>query len=179
MLSREILADFDQFLVERGLVLDAVIVGGTALVLLGIISRATKDVDVLYPNLSPDVIGAAREFARQRRATGETLVDDWLNNGPHAIIPDLPPDWMQRVNPVYEGQALTIAVPDRPELLATKLFALCDRGTDLADCLALDPSAAELATVLPWLVSRDAHVGWPAHVRETIADLAGRLAHGN
>jgi len=179
MQSREILADFDQFLVERGLVLDAVVVGGTALVLLGIISRATKDVDVLYPNLSPDVIGAAREFARQRRATGETLVDDWLNNGPHAIIPDLPPDWMQRVNPVYQGQALTIAVPDRPELLATKLFALCDRGTDLADCLALDPSAAELATVLPWLVSRDAHVGWPAHVRETIADLAGRLGHGN
>ncbi len=179
MLPREILADFDQFLVERGLVLDAIIVGGTALVLLGIISRATKDVDVLYPNLSPDVIGAAREFARQRRATGETLVDEWLNNGPHAIIPDLPPDWMQRVNPVYQGQALTIAVPDRPELLATKLFALCDRGMDLADCLALDPSEAELATVLPWLVSRDAHVGWPAHVRETIADLAGRLGHGN
>lgn len=43
MLSREILADFDQFLVERGLVLDAVIVGGTALVLLGIINGSRLD----------------------------------------------------------------------------------------------------------------------------------------
>ena len=103
MLPRDIVADFDRFLLERGLALDAVVVGGTALVLLGIISRATKDVDVLYPNLSPDVIGAALEFALQRRATGETLVDDWLNNGPHAISRDLPPDWMQRVTPVYQG----------------------------------------------------------------------------
>jgi hypothetical protein len=34
MLPSENLADFVQFLVERGLVLEAVIVGGTALVLL-------------------------------------------------------------------------------------------------------------------------------------------------
>ncbi len=86
---------------------------------------------------------------------------------------------MQRVTPVYQGQALTIAVPDRPELLATKLFALCDRGTDLADCLNLGPSEVELATVLPWLICRDAHPEWTVHVCETNAELGRRCGHGN
>ena len=179
MMPRETLDAFDRFLVERSLAFDGVIVGGTALVLLGITSRATKDVDVLCPRISPDVIDAASEFAQQRRAIGETLADDWLNNGPWPLIPDLPPNWMQRVNPVFQGSALTLAVPDRPELLATKLYALCDRGTDLADCLALNPSAVELAAALPWLASRDEHPDWPAHVTETVTDLGRRLGHGH
>ncbi|MCX5985977.1 MAG: hypothetical protein NTX54_05625 [Chloroflexi bacterium] len=127
----------------------------------------------------PDVIDEAHEFARSRRATGETLGIDWLNNGPLAIIPDLPPDWMQGVNPVFQGQALTREVPDRPELLATKLPALCDRGTDLADCLVLGPSELEVATVLPWLMSRDAHHDLSGHVFYIITDIGSNYGHGN
>jgi len=59
-----------------------------------------------------------------------------------------------------------------------KLFALCDRGIDLGDCLALRPTAAELAEAVPWLEVQDLHVEWPTHVHNTLVDLARRLGHG-
>jgi hypothetical protein len=57
------------------------------------------------------------------------------------------------------------------------LWALCDRGLDLADCVALAPTADELAGILPWLEQQDANPDWPAHVRATLADVARRLGH--
>ena len=66
----------------------------------------------------------------------------------------------------------------RADLLKTKLFALCDRGTDLSDCVALAPTAAELADAMIWLAEQDTNPGWPAHVKATIADLTQRLFHG-
>lgn len=70
------------------------------------------------------------------------------------------------------------AAPASRDLLASKLFALCDRGIDLGDCLALAPTAAELATAQPWLEYQDANPDWPGHTRNVIADLARRLRHG-
>jgi N-acetylglucosamine-6-phosphate deacetylase len=65
----------------------------------------------------------------------------------------------------------------RADLLKTKLFALCDRGTDLSDCVALAPTAAELDEAVLWLAEQDANPG-PAHVNATSADLTRRLGHG-
>jgi hypothetical protein len=64
--------------------------------------------------------------------------------------------------------------------LKSKLFALCDRGLDLPDCLALAlaPTPAELAEAAAWLEPQDLNPHWPAHVRTTLADLARRLGHG-
>jgi hypothetical protein len=64
------------------------------------------------------------------------------------------------------------------DLLRSKLFALCDRGFDLGDCLALAPTAGELGAILPWLEQQDGNPDWPAHVRATLADLGGKLGHG-
>jgi hypothetical protein len=66
----------------------------------------------------------------------------------------------------------------RADLLKTKLFALCDRGTDLPDCVAMAPTATELAESLPWVASQDANPDRPAHVEATINDLKKRLGHG-
>ena len=49
MRPRETLLAFDAFLEDRGLRLDAVVVGGAALNLLGVIFRPTKDCDIMYP----------------------------------------------------------------------------------------------------------------------------------
>jgi hypothetical protein len=62
--------------------------------------------------------------------------------------------------------------------LKTKLFALCDRGTDLGDCLALAPSADELDEAEPWVKEQDANPLWLDHVRATLDDLRRRLGHG-
>ncbi|CAN5912349.1 hypothetical protein BH11MYX2_BH11MYX2_01270 [soil metagenome] len=47
----------------------------------------------------------------------------------------------------------------RPDLIKSKLFALCDRGTDWSDCIALAPSREELTEALPWLEIQDASGG--------------------
>jgi len=62
---------------------------------------------------------------------------------------------------------------------ALKLFALCDRGMDLADCIALKPSEDELAAIMPWLQQQDANPDWPNHVQTTVDDLWQRLNHGS
>ena len=169
---------FDAFLARRTLTLDAVIVGGTALGLLGIVSRPTRDCDVLHPLIPLEVRQAAEDFAGEFRRAGEVLADDWLNNGPSSLVRDLPVGWEDRLRIAYRGKAVTLRTLSRLDLLRTKVFALCDRAIDLPDCLALRPTEAELEELRPWLEERDANPDWPAHARETLADLSRRLRHG-
>ena len=56
-------------------------------------------------------------------------------------------------------------------MLRSKLFALCDRGIDLADCIALAPTIGELAALRPWLDRQDGNPDWPAHVGEVLSDV--------
>lgn len=90
----------------------------------------------------------------------------------------LPEGWRLRVRPAFAGEALTLTTLGRADLLKTKLFALCDRGTDLADCIALAPTMQELEEAEPWLARQDMNPLWPDHVRSTLADLGERLGHG-
>jgi len=178
MNPRDTLEAFDRFLAARGLRLDAVVIGGAALNLLGVIERATKDCDVLYPRITAEQASAARSFAVEVRARGGSLEDDWLNNGPESLTTLLPPGWEHRLQPLFAGAVIELRSLGHDDLLRTKLFALCDRGFDLADCVALAPTAGELHAILSWLEEQDAHPGWPEHVRATIADLGRRLGHG-
>jgi len=160
------------------LALEAVVVGGAALGLLGVSDRQTRDVDVLHPDLPGDVVAAATAFAASERARGNHLADDWLNNGPAQLKDVLTDGWEQRLQPAFSGTALTLTALGRVDLLNTKLFALCDRGTDLPDCVALAPTAQELADAQPWVALQDANPRWPDHVRRTLDDLGERLGHG-
>lgn len=178
MLPRQTIEAFDAHLAELDLRLEAVVIGGSALALLGVTSRQTQDVDILAPHLSSAITGAAREFARVQRRRGIELVDDWLNNGPMQLCEVLPAGWQEKLQLVFDGRALVLSTLGRPDLLKAKLFALCDRGTDLPDCVALAPSAEELGEALPWLAAQDANADWPRHVRATLGDLSRRLGHG-
>ena len=64
---------FDAWLADADLRLDAVVVGGSALALLGISDRQTRDVDVLHPELPEDIARAARAFALHLRGEGVDL----------------------------------------------------------------------------------------------------------
>ena len=67
---RETIAGFDLFLFGRDLSLEAVVIGGAALNLLGVVSRRTKDCDVLDPELPSPVIQTAHDYARDVRKKG-------------------------------------------------------------------------------------------------------------
>lgn len=178
MLPRPTIEAFDAYLAERGLRLEAIIVGGSALALLGVTDRHTRDVDILHPELPLAIVQAARGFAEQSRRDGVPLADDWLNNGPIQLGDVLPAAWRLRVQPAFVGRALMLTALGRADLLKTKLFALCDRGTDLGDCVALAPAADELDDAEPWVAKQDANPQWPEHVRATLDDLRRRLGHG-
>jgi hypothetical protein len=173
----EIVARFDRFLAERGHRFEGVVIGGAALALLHVITRETKDCDVLHPKLPDELRALSVTFARELRSSGENLVDDWFNNGPATLCDVLPKDWKTHLQPLYKGKALQLFCLGRLDLLRSKFFALCDRGTDLPDCLALAPTLAELHEILPWVKDQDGNPGWPDHVVDVVSDFAKRLGY--
>jgi len=169
---------FDDYLAKQHLSFEAVVIGGAALALLGIIGRETRDFDIIEPLLPEAVAEASRSFAAERSGKGEVLRRDWLNNGPALLARLLPSGWRTRLQLAFKGRAITLWSPGRPDFLLTKLFALCDRGLDLSDCVAMAPTAAELAAAADWVVLQDMNPEWPAHVQATLRDLGRRCGHG-
>lgn len=177
MKPKETIAGFDAFLAERSLSFEAVVIGGAALGLLGVVSRQTRDCDILHPELPKAIQDAAKEFAKIRANEGDMLADDWLNNGPSSLTDVLPDGWKDRLQVAYQGRAIVLHCLGRIDLLRSKLFALCDRGIDIQDCVALAPTSAELEEIRPWLEDQDTNPDWPAHTRAVVDDLQRRLGH--
>ena len=90
----------------------------------------------------------------------------------------LPSGWEARLQLAFEGKALVLRCLGRDDLLRSKLFALCDRGIDLDDCIAPRPTREELTGLVAWVETQDLNPEWPTHVRRTLADLTRRLGHG-
>ncbi|HLO66201.1 MAG TPA: DUF6036 family nucleotidyltransferase [Holophaga sp.] len=178
MKPAQTILQFDAFLAHRGIRFEAIVTGGAALALLGIVQRETRDCDVIEPGLPESVLAASRAFAVAVREQGGVLQEDWLNNGPASLAAMLPDGWRARLQPIFQGSALRLWSLGRPELLLAKLWALCDRGLDLPDCMALAPSPEELQKAMPWIATQDLNPDWPAHVKATLQDLARRLGHG-
>ena len=128
-------------------------------------------------NTSPEEGAPLRGVAREVRAAGGALGHEWLNNDPSSLAPLLPARWELRLQEAFRGEVLVLRALHRSDLLKSKLFALCDRGLDLADCLAMAPTLAELAEATAWLEPQDLNPLWPAHVRATLDDLVRRLGH--
>ena len=175
--THDIIASFDRYLEARGFHFDGVVIGGAALNLLGVVSRLTKDCDILFPEIPEVIAKASQSFAREVRRNGGDLGDEWLNNGPASLQTQLPPGWKNRLQTAFSGRAIHLRTLAREDLLCAKLFALCDRGIDLLDCVALAPDQAELDKIVSWLEQQDANPQWPSHVRVTITNLAKRLGY--
>jgi hypothetical protein len=78
-------------LAAAGAAFDVVVVGGSALLVLGLASRATKDVDVLAVRtgdafVSADPLPPALVEASGRVARDFGLPVDWLNSGPAGLM---------------------------------------------------------------------------------------------
>ena len=172
---KDIIELFDSYLAERSLRFEAVIIGGAALIAMGVINRRTKDIDCIAPVIPDEIKQAAQSF----RSDNPTLHlwENWLNNGPISLTDDLPEGWRKRVVFLFEGKAIILQTLGRSDLLLTKLFALCDRQQDLDDCIALSPTAQELEQCLGWLYERDGNPYWPDNVRLSLKKLAKELGY--
>ncbi len=172
-----IIPQFDQYLKHRNLSFEGIVIGGAALALLGVISRETQDCDIIDPVIPHEILEAAKDFGQQLKIEETSLKENWLNNGPTTLVPQLPKYWKARLVPLFQGEALILWSLGRMDLLSTKLLAFCDRGQDLGDCMAMKPSLEELQQIQSWLSLQDENPDWPTHVEFSLRELAKRLGY--
>ena len=170
-----------------------VIVGGAALNLSGILSRATTDVDVIAA-AQLDSAGRARGLGRppvpfpaplERAiavvAQDSGLAPDWLNAGPaEQWKVGLPAGWRRQLE-WRDFAALRVGIFARRHLIHLKLFAAVDgggRGVHYRDLLVLVPSSRELHHAAAWVARQDASATFARELERLVALLAKeRHAH--
>lgn len=160
---REAIKRFDLYLIEIGLNFEAIIIGGAALNIMDVISRQTKDVDFLDPDIPEEIKKASENFAIKNP---DLKLDpkNWMNNGPKALTRDLPKEWRNDLQKIFEGRALRLWTLGRLNLLRTKLYAYADREIDYNDCMALNPTNEELDLCIEWVLAGDLSELWPERV---------------
>lgn len=140
-----------------------VVCGGTALLAAGVISRSTKDVDVLALRGEVDgEIGTAWPLPDAlKEAVAEVAVEmglppDWLNASASMLIgllEGLPSEVWSDLLEQACGTRLRISYVGRAGQIFLKLNAALDRREprDLDDLMALSPTVAECDRAIRWV----------------------------
>ena len=170
-----VLQSLNEKLLQMKEIRELIVCGGGALLVLGIIERQTRDIDVISPEIDPLLQELAAQIGKEFG-----LEKGWLNNGPASLVRDLERGWAERVRPIFHGSALTVKTLSVRDLLATKLYAYCDRDEDdLSDILRMNPSPAEVESLRAWVLDRDGSAYWPDRVQKCFTKLLARLGHGH
>lgn len=176
------LAALGDVLASRGAHYEVIAIGGSALVLLGYIHRATRDLDLVARIEQGQLVPAAplpvplvEAVADVGRALGLRL--DWLNSGPASLLEfGLPDGFAQRLaRRQYKG--LTLYLAGRLDHIAFKLYAAVDQGPEskhAADLRALDPTPEELIAAARWARTHDPSEGFRLHLRQALAHFGVR-----
>ena len=149
---KEILSDFDSFLEEKGERFECILIGGAALRIMDVVSRFTRDADVLDPAIPDPIKDASVEFAEQYEK--EELSPEWFNDTAKAFSYGLPKGWRTRTVKIFNGKSLSFETLGRTDFIKTKVYAYCNRGSDLDDLKSLEVTEKELDDALPWLKER-------------------------
>lgn len=164
----ELLTALGEQLAARGELFDLVVVGGSGLLALGVISRPTEDVDVLAIR-DGDELRRAEPLpgellaARGRVARDFAVPDTWLNSGPTGLLDSgLPEGFLERVESRTYGPALTVHFASRLDQIHLKLYALVDQGPGKheSDLRALTPTQEELIQAARWTRTHDPSEGF-------------------
>jgi hypothetical protein len=185
---QQIFAALDrQILAAGGKPISLVVCGGTALAALGLVSRTTKDVDLLgmfekgKVRKMGDFPAWLSEAAARVRADFD-LPADWLNLGPQSQLDTgLPDGLLERLVKKTYGQRLTVCFVSRIDQIHFKLYASLDRGGyHVQDLFQLAPSGAELLAACRWVLTQDVSAGFKAILDSFLKqhgyeELAGKL----
>jgi len=153
------------------------VVGGSALLALGLISRATRDVDVLAivddnELVSAQPLPAGLLDAAHTVARDFGLADDWLNPGPTSLLDLGPPDgFYERAQHRDYGDGLEVLFASRVDQIHLKLYATVDQGAGkhLDDLKALQPTEQELIDAARWSRTHDPSEGYRSVLARVLA----------
>lgn len=149
---KEILEDFDEYLTQRKLKFEGIIVGGAALLIMDVVKRVTRDADILDPCIPENIKMASEDFAETYKK--EDLDFNWFNDSAYAFSHSLPSGWRMRTEEIFKGKSLTFQTLGREDFLKTKVYAYCNRGADLDDLISLEITDEEIENSIPWVKER-------------------------
>ena len=173
-------------LADRHQGFQAYAVGGGSLLLLGVIDRPTKDLDIVGLVRNgvlesaaplPDELGAAvREVADLLG-----LPADWLNPGPAELLRfGLPAGYAARAETRRYG-GLTLLLAGRFDQICFKLYAAVDQGPrskHAADLHRLAPTPDDLLKAARWVRTHDPSEGFRAELHQALT-VFGVPDHGD
>jgi len=157
-----------------------VIIGGSALIALDLVTRSTRDVDIMAdvdPEkglVDPRPMSEALQRAARKVAMELELEGKWLNTGPaDQLRTGLPEGFLSRLSPREIGRRLTVYYPGRVDLIHFKFFAVVDQGPGRHrdDLKALAPTNQEILAAARWVLTQDAGEVFPMIVNQTLKEL--------
>src|SRR6266498_2227597 len=161
--THELLAAVGEQLAARGAHVELVVIGGSALLAVGLISRPTRDVDIVAlladrTLIDPRPLPAELIAARDRVARDFGLPENWLNPASADLLDfGLPEGFVDRLERREYGSHLTVHFASPFDQIHFKLYAMVDQGAGKheADLRALSPTRAELLAAARWTRTHD------------------------
>ncbi len=146
---------------------DLLVCGGAALAVLGLISRATEDIDILAivvdeTDVAAKPLSASLRAAITRVARLRGISEDWINPGPSDMQSfGLPVGIIGRAHRRDYGPLLVVRFLDRYDQIHLKLYATVDSaGKHLRDLRLLGPTQKELSAAAAWCITQDPSKGF-------------------
>lgn len=148
------------------------ICGGASLFLQGIVSRTTRDVDIVGEELDAVLSEAALLVAKDLG-----LKPKWLNAEPKSLARDMRPGWEDRIFLIHSNTNLQIFSISREDMIFSKFYAYCDRQKDIEDIVALKTTIIEINEAFELTKLKDGNPLWPKHVETQLLKLKKRLGY--
>lgn len=164
----EALEMLGQLLFDRGHHYEVVAIGGGGLLLIGLIDRPTKDLDLVAMRAGDALAPVGTLPAPLREAVEDVarvleLPPSWLNGGPDSLLRfGLPEGFLDRVERRVFG-ALAISLASRFDQIHFKLYAAADDkpgGKHHVDLQSLQPTHSELRAAARWAQTHDPSDGF-------------------
>ena len=177
--THELLMALGEQLAAQGAHAELVVIGGSALLAVGLSTRPTRDVDVVAlladrELIDPRPFPAELIVARDRVARDFGLPENWLNPGPADLLDfGLPEGLVERLEGHDYGASLAVHFASRFDQIHFKLYAMVDQGAGKheADLRALKPTQAELLAAARWTRAHDPSEGFREQLLATLAHL--------
>jgi hypothetical protein len=175
----QLLSALGEQLAARGARVELVVIGGSALLALGLISRPTRDVDVValfsdHALATPLPLPGPLVEARDVVARDFGLPVSWLKAAPADLLHfGLPEGFAERLERRDFGAALSVHFASRPDQIHFKLYAMVDQGAGKheADLRALEPTRSELLAAARWTRTHDPSEGFREQLLAVLAHL--------
>ena len=164
---------------ERQQHVEVVAIGGGGLLLLGLIDRSTKDLDLVGLRVGEEVVKPVPLPASLQEAADDVaklmkLSPGWINAVPASMLDlGLPDGFLGRtIRREYGG--LVIHLASRFDQICFKVYAAADdspRGKHFADLRQLSPTPEELRDAAAWVLTHDSSEGFRLILDQVLSAL--------